>query len=270
MVTAIADAQPFVPKVSRERQTVGGPNGCKILDFFEQTLWTPTVCPKIECNKPKTSRIQNGWARAGPKIEGNNRPKKRKEKRASIRKGKKKANLEIDGVEPSEEKKETELGKRQKKGKSQKGRRSRKEEKHENVKKSVNGKRKKRRKSRKSRKDENKENESGEAVSPAQNRCIPGFLCVAREWRPAGESTYGWAANHTRTHASLCAPVGSARYPQPDTRETTHCSAAIQLCAGAAADMTQQGATLQNYNNELVKCAHRPPAYVHISCVRIG
>ena len=135
MVTAIADDQPFSPKVSRERQTVRRSNGCKILYFLEQTLWIPTVCPKIECNKPKTSRIQNGWARAGPKIEGNNRPKKRKEKRASIRKGKKKANLEIDGVEPSEEKKETELGKRQKKGKSQKGRRSRKEEKHENVKK---------------------------------------------------------------------------------------------------------------------------------------
>ena len=30
--------------------------------------------------------------------------------------------------------------------------------------------------------------------------------------------------------------------------------------------MTQQGATLQNYNNELVKCAHRPPAY---SAIRI-
>ena len=52
------------------------------------------------------------------------------------------------------------------------------------------------------------------------------------------------------------------RYPRPDKCDN-HCRSQphTTLCAGAAADMTQQGATLQNYNNELVKCEHRPPSY---------
>ena len=78
----------------------------------------------------------------------------------------------------------------------------------------------------------------------------------------------GWAAWHTSTQhdATLRASVGSARYPQPDKRET-HPAAAqphTTLCAGAAADMTQQGATLQNYNNELVKCAHRSHSAIRV------
>ena len=76
----------------------------------------------------------------------------------------------------------------------------------------------------------------------------------------------GWAAKHsvckhTARRNPACVPRFSA-VPQPDKRET-HPTAAqpdTTLCAGAAAEMTQQGATLQNYNNELVKCAHRPPS----------
>ena len=65
---------------------------------------------------------------------------------------------------------------------------------------------------------------------------------------------------HSATQPA-CVPRFSA-VSQPDKREThpTAVQPDTTLCAGAAADMTQQGATLQNYNNELVKCAHQPPS----------
>lgn len=76
----------------------------------------------------------------------------------------------------------------------------------------------------------------------------------------------GWAAKHSVCkHTARCNPacrasLGSARYPDKHETHPTAAQPHTTLCAGAAADMTQQGATLQNYNNELVKCAHRPPS----------
>ena len=108
----------------------------------------------------------------------------------------------------------------------------------------------------------NKEHSNSAVVSGGCCLTFPRACGAGRKPRSAAG---GWAANHTSTQhdATLRASVGSARYPQPDKRKT-HPAAAqphTTLCAGAEADMTQQGATLQNYNNELVKCTHRPPTY---------
>ena len=75
-----------------------------------------------------------------------------------------------------------------------------------------------------------------------------------------------WLGGKPHEHTARCNSACVRRFspvPQPDKRKTH--PAAVQphttWCAGAEADMTQQGATLQNYNNELVKCTHRPPTY---------